>query len=666
MPGHTLFSQHISRDNYTGDWEVPDTWNLTWLLPQTSINAIDITINGYVTLNGSLTFYGGTNKLIVNDTLVIHGDLILYKDNDLIINDNGILIVRGNFALDERSVVNANGYFIITGNVQKNNTHHNGFFTSNDNPVKLFIGGSVAPWDVTIHPNYPVLKCLSSPTDPYINSGCSYGNMTDITVDPVFAFFESTCADLQITGNTPICAGDTINLVSSGGNSYLWNGPMGFTSTAQNPSIPNADVSRSGSYILTVTGADGCTVNNAIDILVNDRPIAVAGSNSPICEGQDLILTGSGNGTYEWNGSAGFTSSLKNPTIANTTAATSGIYILKVATASGCSDTDTVPVIIKALPIAVTSSNSPVCEGNTLDLSISGGLSYEWIGPEGFSSINQNPSISDIGPLMTGKYTATVTAANGCTVTDTLDVTINALPLVTITSSENPMCLHEERILSAIPSGGNFIIMGGPGDLSGNVLTANGTGDINLKYNYTDICTSRDEQVISVHEIPVANAGPDQDLNFVFETTFNAQLPTPETGEWSKVSGSGNISDIHSPTSSVSELSAGINIFLWTVTNGYCQSGEEVIITVTDLFVPSVITPNGDGLNDYFKCNENIGLVKLIIFNRWGIREYSSDNYLNDWNGRNARGEELPNDTYFYVLNFENGQIKKGTVLIIR
>jgi gliding motility-associated-like protein len=84
------------------------------------------------------------------------------------------------------------------------------------------------------------------------------------------------------------------------------------------------------------------------------------------------------------------------------------------------------------------------------------------------------------------------------------------------------------------------------------------------------------------------------------------------------------------------------------------------------VFVPSVITPNGDGKNDNFKISEFSGKIELIIFNRWGNEEYTNANYLNDWDGRNNKGAALPGDTYFYILKFENGKIKKGSVLIKR
>jgi gliding motility-associated-like protein len=96
-----------------------------------------------------------------------------------------------------------------------------------------------------------------------------------------------------------------------------------------------------------------------------------------------------------------------------------------------------------------------------------------------------------------------------------------------------------------------------------------------------------------------------------------------------------------------------------------CANKDSASITVNP-FIPSVITPNGDGKNDYFLTGENTGQVELIIFNRWGIEEYKNNNYLNDWDGRDKNGVELPDDTYFYILKFEDGNIIRGSVLIKR
>jgi gliding motility-associated-like protein len=97
-----------------------------------------------------------------------------------------------------------------------------------------------------------------------------------------------------------------------------------------------------------------------------------------------------------------------------------------------------------------------------------------------------------------------------------------------------------------------------------------------------------------------------------------------------------------------------------------------VNVLPVDLFIPNVITPNGDGINDYFvisakgsnkPVNSFYESSDLIIFNRWGRKVYQSTNYQNNWNGGN-----LPDGTYFYVLKCKGYKDKsvvyKGSVTI--
>jgi gliding motility-associated-like protein len=589
IPFQDLFSQHTSKDNYTGEWGTPTTWNPIWTLPQTSISGFDITINGYITLTGSLSFTGSTTNLIVNDTLVIIGNLTLGNKNNVTVNDKGILIIRGDLTIGNQTIIKADGYLVVTNNVIKNSSVNQGSFTSNDNPVKVFIGGIISPVELTNnYPNFPVLNCTTPITTTYLNSTCSYGNMIDIQSDPIDSFFKYKCTTENVNSNISVCAANTINLTSSSGIAYSWSGPSSFTSTAQNPLIPNASISMAGAYTIILTAAPGCIDIDIINVIVNDLPIATAGSNNP------------------------------------------------------------------------------VCAGNTINLTSAGGNIYNWKGPNGFTNTSQNPTILNADPTMDGNYTVTVTASNGCIATAPAIVTVNGLPLVSITSSNSPLCVNDSQTLTGNPAGGTFIVTGGPGNISGNVLSATGIGIINLEYNYTNICFNTAKQSIIVNEKPVAVAGSDQELKFIFETQMEAELSSSGTGEWSLVSGSGKILDIRSSTSRVTELSIGGNKFLWTVRNGSCETSDEVKITVYDLFVPSVITPNGDGKNDYFQISALVGRVELIIFNKWGNLEYENSNYLNNWDGRNNKGAELPDDTYFYKFKLGNGITRKGTVLITR
>jgi gliding motility-associated-like protein len=228
------------------------------------------------------------------------------------------------------------------------------------------------------------------------------------------------------------------------------------------------------------------------------------------------------------------------------------------------------------------------------------------------------------------------------------------------------MCIEDKRSLSGTPAGGIFTVVTGPGTISGNTLTAYGEGSINIKFTYNDKCSNSAPQSIYVNSKPVADAGPDQVLEFTFETTMAAELMPQQRGEWSLVSGSGKIADNKSPVTKITDLAAGENRFRWTVYSGTCVAYDEIIIKVNDLFIPTVITPNGDGKNDYFKINVTTEKIELTVINRWGITEYRNSNYKNDWDGKNDKGDDLKEDTYFIILNFERGMTRKSTVLIMR
>jgi gliding motility-associated-like protein len=94
---------------------------------------------------------------------------------------------------------------------------------------------------------------------------------------------------------------------------------------------------------------------------------------------------------------------------------------------------------------------------------------------------------------------------------------------------------------------------------------------------------------------------------------------------------------------------------------------DDVNTTVVD--VPSGFTPNGDGINDMFIIPglSDYTSIRLTIFNRYGNLVYENDQYENDWNGTSSKnGGELPDGTYFYVLELDGGERYNGYVQINR
>ena len=84
------------------------------------------------------------------------------------------------------------------------------------------------------------------------------------------AKFQDCLSNPQATSNSPICIGNTLELKASGGTNYSWTGPNGFTSTDQNPTIPNASTANGGEYSCLITGTGGCDDTKKIPVVIGD------------------------------------------------------------------------------------------------------------------------------------------------------------------------------------------------------------------------------------------------------------------------------------------------------------------------------------------------------------------------------------------------------------
>jgi gliding motility-associated-like protein len=77
------------------------------------------------------------------------------------------------------------------------------------------------------------------------------------------------------------------------------------------------------------------------------------------------------------------------------------------------------------------------------------------------------------------------------------------------------------------------------------------------------------------------------------------------------------------------------------------------------------ISVNNDGLNDTFDLR-GFNVKKLTIFNRNGMKVYSRANYTNQWGGQSDNGDDLPDGTYYFVIDRDNAETKTGWIYINR
>ena len=267
--------------------------------------------------------------------------------------------------------------------------------------------------------------------------------------------------------NASICSGTAATLTASGADTYSWSPATGLSATTGATVSANPASGVNYTVVGTIT-ATGCTASAVAAVTVNTAAVISGVKTDPtICataNGSILISGLSPNTTYTLNYSAGGTAQtpitfttgngVTTYTLANLQAA---VYSGITVTANGCTSNALSFSLSDPNPPATPSaaSNSALCSGATLNLTASGsvaGATYNWSGPNGFSSTQQNPSITNTSTAASGVYNVTVTV-NGCTSpAGTTTVVIEQTPPTPVAGSNTPVCTGTALTLTASTS----------------------------------------------------------------------------------------------------------------------------------------------------------------------------------------------------------------------
>lgn len=266
---------------------------------------------------------------------------------------------------------------------------------------------------------------------------CSASVTRSLTVKPL---------PVPVVGyNNPLCIGTTLSLTVSGATSYTWNGPNGFNSTVQNPTIANVTALAAGNYTV-LASLLSCTNTGGTLVVVNPLPVPTATSNSPVCAANKILLSAGGAATYSWTGPSAFSSSLQNPTITPAAMIHSGTYSVTVTDLLGCkASTTTIVTIIPNPGVTITGTN--VCLNAAGSLTATGGTGYFWQGPNSFTSNVAIPTVTLVNATTSGLYSVTVTGANTCTSVAT--VSLGTIPLPTVVPTSTATCMGQTATLTA-------------------------------------------------------------------------------------------------------------------------------------------------------------------------------------------------------------------------
>lgn len=329
--------------------------------------------------------------------------------------------------------------------------------------------------------------------------------------------------------------------------SYLWNFGDGQTSTQQNPTHTYATP---GSYTVTLTVACGentCTNTKTQTLNVqSSMSTNITGDNS-ICQNNTITLNanatgGTGTFTYAWKEN-GAPVGGNSPTLTrNMTTAGSFTFTCEISDGY-TTQTPQLIVSVYATPDAYAGEDQSINFDNstTLEAGYIEGASYVWQPADSITGANNTRTVHTKPLRGNTVFTVTVTSDHGCVDTDDVVVSVGAEMTATATIADSEICQYESTTVSATAVGGNpanYSYSWEPADEVEYPHAASSTVHPSLNTDHftctiSDGHTTLEKRVnITVHELPIADAGEDFPIYYNTAATLTAATVDGASYEW--------------------------------------------------------------------------------------------------------------------------------------
>ena len=488
-----------------------------------------------------------------------------------------------------------------------------------------------------------------------------------------------TCATgfTQTNSTTPdvcnSCTGTaTVNV--SGGNppfTYQWLPSGGNAATATGLCA--------GTYSCLVTDQNSCGIPDTVVVNVGNNGTVsaqVAQTDATCfgaCDGSLTLTPSAGNApfTYAWT-----------PNVSTTNTASglcAGVYSVLVTDANGCSATLTYTVTQPPATALALTGNNTICAGGstTITATPSGGTAPYTVS---WSNSLPNGLSQPVSPPTTTTYTATLTDANGCSITQTFTVTVAPQPTAAFTASpgdcapasvnftDNSTGATQYQWDFGDPASGplNNSTTASPSHL----YTTAGTYDITLIVQNAGGCSDTITLVgaVTISAQPVAGLGANPEtVSELYPEVIFTDLATGGTncvlyfgdGDSTTNCNFGSISHMYP--------NAGNYTAMYVVTNADgCTDTIYIDIVVEEqstVYVPNAFTPDNIGANNIFYAyGTNVQSFEMYVFDRWGVLLYKSVDINQGWDGT-YKNNPCQEDVYVYKILWTDAQNKKHKLM---
>ncbi|MGL5888507.1 MAG: GEVED domain-containing protein, partial [Bacteroidia bacterium] len=374
------------------------------------------------------------------------------------------------------------------------------------------------------------------------NCGVTSTVTVSLTVNPL--------PTVALSGTTSICAGGSSLLTGTSGGSSQWylNGVL-IPSATNNTYLATA----AGVYNMIKTNLNGCFDSSAtgITLVVNALPtVTASASATTVCSGSNVTFTGSGASTYVWSG--GVSDAVPFAVTVG------GFYSVVGTDANGCTDADSVQITVNALPaVTAAASATTVCSGDNVTFTGSGATTYVWSG-----------GVTDAVPFAVtagGFYSVVGTDANGCTDADSVQITVNALPVVAL-GADTAQCGGSVTLDAGNPGATYLWSTSGPGQTE----TVTASGIYSVLVTDSNSCSSSDTITVTINALPVVALGADT-------VNCNGASITLDAGN----TGSSYLWNDSTSAQTLTAAASGLYSVMVTDSNG-CMSSDTIQVSISN------------------------------------------------------------------------------------
>ena len=480
------------------------------------------------------------------------------------------------------------------------------------------------------------------------------------------------------------------------GATYNWTGPLGVNSNGINLQLLNVVPAQSGNYIISGFTAGSCELipDTVAIIIIATPPLPGIITNSPLCFGDTLFVSANASPFFSYDWIFNDTLNLQGTNF-NLSALSPGNYTVSLVSSLGnCIspvNQDTIVVYNQSMiqftgPIDTCGNTTGFQSTFQTDPS-DPMASITWYDANNIMGSGQtlNNVTATNGAYSTQTYWVELTTQNNCIAGDTFSITFNPYPAISL--SLNPLCDGETATYTTALSWSTitppninctYFINYGDGQTGTN---ANGTHIYDSIGNYTVILSAS-----SSEDCPMI------DTAYVMITSIPQLIPqvTPQCGQVATFSAElllGNyvveqtywtitgIGDFNTQEFTTTFTSPGnyIGTLFIEGENG-CDFNTQLLftiipsVTIENLEIPNVITPNGDQINDVLTINSlfvDCTEFNLYILNRWGNIVYEMNNQSLVFKGEDQNGNKLEQGVYFYRLITNDGREAVGHITIL-